>query len=126
MGVGKLVSGQPHEVDIHVGKLVRARRKAIGMSQVQLAEQLGLTFQQVQKYERGGNRISASKLYEISRALDVPAAYFFEGIDLAGDGAQVQNAVGPQTVAELTDAFRQVKSDAMRNEIVKFVRSLAV
>jgi transcriptional regulator with XRE-family HTH domain len=68
-------------VDQHVGAMVRMRRKALGWSQDRLAEALGLTFQQVQKYERGTNRISASKLFEIARALEAPVAYFFRGLE---------------------------------------------
>src|ERR1700744_379526 len=73
----------PNPVDIHVGLQVRLRRKELKISQEKLAEALGLTFQQVQKYERGANRISASKLYEISQALNVPIGWFFEGLTKA-------------------------------------------
>ncbi|HEX7799284.1 MAG TPA: helix-turn-helix transcriptional regulator, partial [Asticcacaulis sp.] len=69
----------PNPVDLHVGARVRMRRKFLGMSQEGLAETIDLTFQQVQKYERGSNRISASKLWEIAKALKAPVAYFFEG-----------------------------------------------
>src|SRR5271154_42401 len=71
----------PNPIDIHVGLQVRLRRKELKISQEKLADQLGLTFQQVQKYERGANRISASKLYEIARALRVSIVWFFEGLD---------------------------------------------
>jgi transcriptional regulator with XRE-family HTH domain len=70
----------PNPVDLHVGGRIRMRRKVLGVSQERLAEALGLTFQQVQKYERGANRVSASKLYEIARFLAAPIAYFFEGL----------------------------------------------
>ena len=73
----------PHPVDVHVGSRVRTRRTLLGMSQTALAEALRLTFQQVQKYERGANRVSASRLHEISRILDVPVAWFFEDMDEA-------------------------------------------
>ena len=72
---------QPHRVDRHVGALIRARRKAVGMSQSELADALNITFQQIQKYERGTNRVSSSKLYEIAQKLDVPLVTFFEGLD---------------------------------------------
>lgn len=68
-----------HPIDLHVGARVRTRRKFMGLSQETLATALGLTFQQVQKYERGSNRISASKLYEIAKALKVPVDYLFDG-----------------------------------------------
>jgi len=68
----------PHPVDIHVGRRVRSRRMMLGMTQSALAEQMGLTFQQQQKYESGANRISASRLWEIAKILDVPVVWFFE------------------------------------------------
>ena len=68
----------PHPVDIHVGSRIRMRRTLLGMSQEKLGDALALTFQQVQKYERGANRVGASRLFEISRILDVPVSFFFE------------------------------------------------
>lgn len=70
-----------HPVDVHVGKRVRHRRWLIGMTQQQLAEQVGIKFQQIQKYETGANRISASRLWDIAEALGVPVSFFFEGIE---------------------------------------------
>jgi transcriptional regulator with XRE-family HTH domain len=70
----------PHPVDIHVGSRLRTRRNQLGMSQTTLAEGLGITFQQVQKYEHGANRISASMLYAIARVVGVPIGYFFEDL----------------------------------------------
>ena len=76
-------------VDIHVGAQVRARRKTLGVSQEALGDALGLTFQQVQKYERGANRVSASKLFAIAKTLQVPVSYFFDGLEdpVTGEGA---------------------------------------
>jgi transcriptional regulator with XRE-family HTH domain len=74
-----------HPVDIHVGKRVRHRRWLVGMTQQQLAEKVGIKFQQIQKYETGANRVSASRLWDISEALDVPVSFFFEGIDDSQD-----------------------------------------
>ncbi len=71
-------TGIPSPVDVHVGRRVRMRRTLLGMSQTTLGETIGLTFQQVQKYERGMNRISASRLFDLSRVLDVPLEYFFD------------------------------------------------
>lgn len=82
--------GSPNPVDIHVGSRVRLRRTLLGMSQEMLGDAIGLTFQQIQKYERGTNRISASRLYDLSRALDVPVSFFFDGCD---DGASSISAV---------------------------------
>jgi transcriptional regulator with XRE-family HTH domain len=70
----------PNAIDIHVGARVRARRKFLNISQEKLADHLNLTFQQVQKYEKGSNRISASKLYETGRYLEVPVSFFFDGL----------------------------------------------
>ena len=75
-------------VDRHVGQRIRARRKALGLSQASLGEALGYSFQQAQKYENGANRVSASKLYETARFLGVPVSYFFEGLPDPTSGAQ--------------------------------------
>ncbi|HBK10912.1 MAG TPA: transcriptional regulator, partial [Planktomarina temperata] len=69
-----------HPVDLHVGQRVRQRRWLFGMTQQQLAEKVGIKFQQIQKYETGTNRISASRLWDISEAMDVPVTFFFEGL----------------------------------------------
>lgn len=74
-------SGVPHPVDVNVGKRIKMRRCMIGLSQEKLAEEIGLTFQQIQKYERAVNRVSASKLYDFSKALGVPVNYFYQGLD---------------------------------------------
>ena len=76
---------RPNPVDIHVGRRVRIRRVLVGLSQTALADQLGLTFQQLQKYESGANRISASRLWQIAQILDVPISWFFEGLDGESD-----------------------------------------
>src|ERR1700731_4074916 len=73
-------SDKPNPIDVHVGTRVRLRRTLLGMSQEKLGDALGLTFQQVQKYERGANRIGASRLYDLSRVLDVPVSFFFDDI----------------------------------------------
>ncbi len=76
-------TGKPHPVDEHAGERLWQRRKLLGMTQTDLADAIGLTFQQVQKYERGANRISASRLCDLSRVLDVPVDYFFEDMPTA-------------------------------------------
>ena len=82
---GRPKLGKPNPIDVHVGSRVRLRRTLLGMSQEKLGEAIGLTFQQVQKYERGANRIGASRLFDLSRVLDVPVSFFFD--DMAHDGA---------------------------------------
>ncbi len=71
----------PHPVDVHVGKRIRHRRWLVGMTQQQLAESVGIKFQQIQKYETGANRVSASRLWDIADALDVEVSFFFDGLD---------------------------------------------
>jgi transcriptional regulator with XRE-family HTH domain len=94
--------GSPNEIDVHVGARVRLRRTLLGLTQASLGERLGLTFQQVQKYERGANRISASKLYALSGILDVPVSFFFD--DLPSDPTQlVGTAASARTSAAATD-----------------------
>jgi transcriptional regulator with XRE-family HTH domain len=76
-----------NEIDLHVGKRLRRRRRLLGLTQQQLAESIGIRFQQIQKYECGANRVTASRLYELSVSLNVPVGYFFEGLQAATDAA---------------------------------------
>lgn len=89
-----------HPVDVHVGKRVRHRRWLVGMTQQQLAEKVGIKFQQIQKYETGANRVSASRLWDIADALDVPVAFFFEGIEEA-ESKEAQSATSEAIPADL-------------------------
>ena len=79
-----------HPVDVHVGKRIRHRRWMLGVTQQQLAERVGIKFQQIQKYETGMNRVSASRLWDIAEALEVPVSFFFEGLDEEQAGPAVQ------------------------------------
>ena len=127
-------SKSPNPVDLHVGGRVRMRRKMLGISQERLAEALGLTFQQVQKYERGANRISASKLYEIARFLSAPIAYFFEGLsdpaagkaagDVHGAEQHVHGFLMTSEGLELAAAFPRIARARLRRRILDLVRSL--
>lgn len=124
----------PHLVDLHVGARVRMRRKFLGMSQEVLAGAIDLTFQQVQKYERGSNRISASKLYEIAKVLKAPVAYFFEGL---GEGEQSEGFSESQSEQfvhsflmttegiELAEAFPRINNAKLRRRVLELVRALA-
>jgi transcriptional regulator with XRE-family HTH domain len=125
----------PNPIDIHVGLQVRLRRKALKISQEKLAGALGLTFQQVQKYERGANRISASKLYEIARALRVSIAWFFEGLsdpaaEPVGDVEAVETAplarsfLMSQEGVDLASLFPRLSHRRVRRRLVDLVRSL--
>jgi len=125
----------PNPVDVHVGLQVRLRRKELKISQEKLAETLGLTFQQVQKYERGANRISASKLYEIARTLRVPMAWFFEGLSDPAEG-RLEGAEPPASASfahnflltqegiDLANLFPKVQQRRVRRRLVDLVRSL--
>ena len=102
-------TGVPDPVDVHVGARVRTRRLLIGMNQETLARALGLTFQQVQKYEGGANRVSASRLSQIAEILGVPIAYFFSDIESEG--------------AELNTRHRETRERLQRPETIELIRS---
>ncbi len=123
---------KPSPVDAHVGARIRLRRKLLGLSQQQLADRLGLTFQQVQKYERGVNRVSASKLYETAQALEVPVTHFFEGLDgeaTAGRTSEGETAVTSFLMTteglELASLFPRIPKGRMRHQVLELVRTLA-
>lgn len=102
-----------HPVDVHVGKRIRHRRWMVGMTQQQLAELVGIKFQQIQKYETGMNRVSASRLWDIAEALTVPVAFFFEGMDASADSdATAQAAEGsvPSDILADREALELVRS----------------
>ncbi|MBX3480125.1 MAG: helix-turn-helix transcriptional regulator [Caulobacter sp.] len=107
---------EAHPVDIHVGRRIRARRKALGVTQEGLAEALALTFQQIQKYERGANRVSASKLFAIAEALETPVGWFFEGLETGGHtapAAGVADRLHAETGGrEMADAWLALPPDA--------------
>ncbi len=120
-------------VDLHVGTRVRLRRKFLGLTQEALANSIGLTFQQVQKYERGANRISASKLYEMSTFLKVPVSYFYEGFVTTNSGEAFVESDSERSVhdflstgegIELAEAFPRIKGALRRRKILELVRSL--
>jgi transcriptional regulator with XRE-family HTH domain len=124
----------PNPVDLHVGARVRMRRRLSGVSQEKLAEALGLTFQQVQKYERGANRVSASKLYEIAAALQTPVAFFFEGLadpsvaDGSGGAIAAENFVHDFLMTseglELAGLFPRLRRGPLRRRILDLVRAI--
>jgi len=121
-----------NSVDAHVGSRIRLRRQLIKMTQQKLAEQLGITFQQVQKYERGSNRVSASRLYLLSIVLDVPVSFFFEGIDGAVPGDEPRQAskaimelISSRDGVKLAEAYNSISDSAVRRRILMLVRSLS-
>jgi len=97
--VGK--TGMTHPVDVHVGRRIRHRRWLVGMTQQQLAEKVGIKFQQIQKYETGANRVSASRLWDISDSLEVPISFFFEGLE--GAAAEVSGPADAMPVDLMGD-----------------------
>ena len=126
---------KPNPIDIHVGSRVRLRRTMLGMSQEKLGEHLGITFQQIQKYEKGANRIGASRLQEIARVLNTPISFFFE--DAPGDSGDGQPGLGepdsPNYVVDflssseglqLNRAFVKIKDPKVRRKIVEMVKAL--
>lgn len=129
MAIGKSIRGrvddnEPNPVDVHVGKRIRLRRTILHITQQQMADMLGLTFQQVQKYEKGANRVGASRLWDISKVLQVPMGFFFEDMD--ADVAlmsprMLNHSGGPMFVAE---DDRGLDEDPMsRAETLELVRA---
>jgi transcriptional regulator with XRE-family HTH domain len=130
---------KPNPMDIHVGSRVRLRRMVIGMSQEKLGEKMGLTFQQIQKYEKGTNRIGASRLYQLSQIMDVPVQFFFEDAPLhvANRHAAVAGFHESKTEAflldflnsrdglELNRAFVKITDPKVRKRVVELVRALS-
>ena len=133
-------SAEPDPVDIHVGTRLRTRRTLLGMSQERLAEAIGLTFQQVQKYEMGKNRISASRLYQFAQILDVSVSYFFEGYekdesgrdesddglsDNTQEGFMPENVMHERETLELIRVYYSIKDPKLRKDLLKWLRQMA-
>ena len=108
-------------VDLHVGKRVRLRRTLLGMSQEQLGTELNITFQQVQKYERGANRVSASRLWDISQILDVPINYFFDDMTENTMRSSPRRVSRGSEVVDMSD--EQIKDPMARRETLELVRT---
>jgi len=129
----------PRPVDVHVGRRLRLRRTLLGISQERLAESVNLTFQQIQKYERGANRMGASRLYELSGILDVPIAYFFDDMPKdvqstrgafargMSDQAQAKMDSDPLTrreTLELVRAYYKIANPSVRKRLYELIRSI--
>ncbi|HYE48061.1 MAG TPA: helix-turn-helix domain-containing protein [Azospirillaceae bacterium] len=138
-GGGRPKMDKPNPIDVHVGSRVRLRRTLLGMSQEKLGEAIGLTFQQVQKYERGANRIGASRLFDLSRVLDVPVSFFFDDMPdeegaapSAVDESAVQEAVAAETdplakreTLELVRAYYRISDPGVRKRLFELTKSVA-
>mgnify|MGYP001550316365 FL=1 len=127
---------QASPIDVQVGTRVRLRRMLIGMSQEKLGEMLGLTFQQVQKYEKGVNRIGAGRLFQVAHILGVPIDYFYEGVNGMGEGAPgfaepggssppVMEFLSSGEGLQLSLAFMKIKDPKVRKRVLDLVKSLA-
>jgi transcriptional regulator with XRE-family HTH domain len=122
---------QANPIDIQVGNRVRIRRMLIGMSQERLGDLLGLTFQQVQKYEKGVNRIGAGRLFEVSRILNVPIDFFYEGVSTQPGAGEPESAppvmefVSSGEGLQLSLAFMKIKDAKVRKRVLDLVKSLA-
>ncbi len=131
-------TGTPHPVDVHVGGRLRIRRILLGVSQTSLADAIGLTFQQVQKYERGTNRMGSSRLYDLARVLDVPFKYFFDDMPtavaassptLGGGRAEKPPSYEPDPMAkretlELVRAYYKISNPQVRKRLYEMVKTL--
>lgn len=126
----------PNPIDLHVGSRVRLRRMLVGLSQEKLGESLGLTFQQVQKYEKGSNRISASRLYQIGQILNVPVQFFFEdirsvggapasGFAEPGDQPLMMDFLNSSEGLQLNRSFAKIHSPTVRRRVVDLVKAIS-
>ena len=130
-------SKRANAVDAHIGLRVRTRRMLIGMSQERLGELLKVTFQQIQKYERGANRVSASRLFQLARVLGVPISYFYEALiespetrtpgfaETADDEVPILAFLNTREGIELNRAFQRITDPAKRRAVVDLVRSMS-
>ena len=124
---------RPNPTDVYVGGRVRMRRKLLGLSQEKLGEKLGITFQQIQKYEKGTNRVGASRLQDMASALEVPISFFFPDTSPAGEvtGMQEEGAafmmdfMSTAEGLDLSRCFVRIRSDKVRRKVVELVRVLA-
>lgn len=137
---GRMASqGFPNPIDVHVGARIRQRRTLLGMSQEKLGEAIGLTFQQVQKYERGANRVGSSRLFDLARVLDVPVSYFFEEMSagtaskspsrLRGLAEPKPEPFEPDPLAkretlELVRAYYRITDPAVRKRVFELTKAL--
>ncbi len=139
-GRGRTANGKPNPVDIHVGARVRLRRTLLGMSQEKLGEAIGLTFQQVQKYERGANRVGASRLYDLSRVLEVPVSFFFDDMPDEISSKSVHerremsespdpfdnDPMNRRETLELVRAYYRITDPTQRKRVFELVKSMGI
>jgi transcriptional regulator with XRE-family HTH domain len=124
-GWGMAVAKSASEIDAHVGVRMRRRREALGISQGRLGRNLGLTFSQIQKYEKGTNRIGAGRLYQIAAFLGVEPGYFFEGLEEPESAAPAAGGASRDELVSLSEAFTAIREAETRASVLALVRSLA-
>ena len=112
-----------HPVDAHVGSRMRQRRSLLGMSQTKVGDAVGLTFQQIQKYERGSNRISSSRLFEFAKVLDVAVSYFFDEMPSNALAGRPMSGRGRKGFGEVGTPFEQEKDPLIKRETLELVRA---
>jgi len=122
---GRTPLGEPNPVDVHVGNRIRLRRTLLGMSQERLASLLGLTFQQVQKYERGMNRVGASRLWDISKVLEAPISFFYEDMDkvVANQSPRMFNIVDESNTMMREDEEEYIVDPMQKQETIELVKA---
>ena len=140
--MGEQTESRPSPVDVHVGARIRLRRTLMGMSQERLGDALGLTFQQVQKYERGVNRVGASRLFDLSRILDVPISFFYDNMpdSMSGSGSPrsgqgfheqqdgfgaIEDTMGKRETLELVRAYYRITDANVRKRMFDLMKSMA-
>ena len=140
--MGEQTESRPSPVDVHVGARIRLRRTLMGMSQERLGDALGLTFQQVQKYERGVNRVGASRLFDLSRILDVPISFFYDNMpdSMSGNGSPrsgpgfheqqdgfgaIEDTMGKRETLELVRAYYRITDANVRKRMFDLMKSMA-
>ena len=137
---GRMASkGFPNPIDVHVGKRIRLRRTLLGISQETLAEAMGLTFQQIQKYEKGANRVSSSRLVDLANALDVSVSYFFEQMSAAVQGqtpamlmdvknlprpSDEKDPMGKRETLELVRAYYRIPDPTVRKRLAELTKMI--
>ena len=127
---------EPNPIDVHVGSRVRIRRTLLGLTQGQIGEALGLTFQQIQKYERGANRIGSSRLFKLSNLLDVPVTYFFDDMpdqlerharSRSDETAEMfdQNLISSKETLDLVRNYYKIRNPNLRKRIFELIKGIA-
>ncbi len=114
----------PHPMDVHVGVRLRLRRKLMGLSQSALGSKINLTFQQIQKYERGANRIGAGRLHDLAEILDVPVSFFYDGFDGAKPARPVMAVVSPETLVAAA-LIERIPDKEARRRLLALIKALA-